>query len=1212
MSRWSLILRNLVYHRRVNVAVALGVAAATAVLTGALVVGTSMRFSLRQVALERLAKIDEIVVVDHFFRMELADELKETAEFKSNYSNAVPAIVFPRVTVQIGRGDDSTASSQVFLTGIDESFFESLSDGNLKEQAPPQEGEILINEQLAGDLGIAPELLATGEEFEVLVRVPKPQSVHGDSALGKKEAGLVTIQSLKVIGILPNQGLARFGLHPTQTIGGNAFVSLSELQSELKQAIEPRRRRRDEVVGPTPIASPINTIFLVGKDGKPPLPDATETLQAAIPVQLDDLGLWLHEVDLDFVPGDQPAPTGPMIAHSYFSLSSREMMLDAATEELAQRAFESQQGQLGLTYLANEIALIRNENPVDQEPIPFSTMTAIDFSEAFAPMSAETGAPAKPLSENGIALNEWAAEDMGAKVGDTIRVTYYDPETTHGVPVEQLRDFVLEDILAFTPRQLDDRTRRALPFSNPPTLANDPFLTPYVPGFSDAESISQEDVLPFPTRDKLRNSGVDDLYWDLYRTTPKAFISLKTGQELWGSRFGDATMVRIPPDPQTSTDQLAEEFLKERRAANEPLGFVINPIKSQWLKSSSGTTPFDALFMSLSMFIIVSAVILIALLFRLGVEQRADQIGLMLAMGFRRRDIARMLMWEGLLISAIGGALGIIGGLVYGRIMIYGLTTWWRDAIVTPFLKMHWTPLNLLLGFSVGILVAMATIVVTLWMTRRSQVRELLGGRIDGAVQFKGKNSRVTEMLVAFCMLVAVGLAGWATQLGGEMQGGVFVGAGCLLLVSLMLATWKQFRRGVILKGSKRKSSFSLLALAQSNVARNAGRSTLTIGLVAVASFLIVAISSFHMKPSEEGTGGFDYIVQTNLPVFEDLNTTRGRDKLFRGDASQLDGCSILSFRFKPGDNASCNNPYQSNQPRILGVTRETASYFDRDGVSSFAWAGSTAATPKQEKNPWHLLFAGRAEDDDTIPVVIDKNTAMYSLKVYSVGSEFEVTYNETTTVRFRVVGFLSNTVLQGSLLVSEEDLEELFGDIRGYEYFLLKLPDIDDEEARQQTAERALGVLRRQLGDEGFSAVSTDQVLGELLAVQNTYLSTFQSLGALGLLFGTFGLATVQIRNMLERRREMALMRAEGYANSRLGWMIVFENSGILLRGLGIGVAAALFAVCPHMIFGDATVPWARLVMMLGIIVVVGFATSALAIRTVLKAPLLGSLRGE
>src|SRR5512134_827398 len=74
MSSLLFIVRSLAYHLRINAAVALGVAAATAVLTGALLVGDSVRGSLRHLALDRLGEIDSVLLTQRFFRTQLADE----------------------------------------------------------------------------------------------------------------------------------------------------------------------------------------------------------------------------------------------------------------------------------------------------------------------------------------------------------------------------------------------------------------------------------------------------------------------------------------------------------------------------------------------------------------------------------------------------------------------------------------------------------------------------------------------------------------------------------------------------------------------------------------------------------------------------------------------------------------------------------------------------------------------------------------------------------------------------------------------------------------------------------------------------------------------------------------------------------------------------------------------------------------------------------
>ena len=132
------------------------------------------------------------------------------------------------------------------------------------------------------------------------------------------------------------------------------------------------------------------------------------------------------------------------------------------------------------------------------------------------------------------------------------------------------------------------------------------------------------------------------------------------------------------------------------------------------------------------------------------------------------------------------------------------------------------------------------------------------------------------------------------------------------------------------------------------------------------------------------------------------------------------------------------------------------------------------------------------------------------------------------------------------------------------------------------------------------------------MLAVQNTYLSTFQSLGALGLLLGVVGLSVVQLRSIVERRGELALMQATGFRRRRLATMVLTENLVLLVGGLAIGSLAALTAVLPHALAGQAGTPWLTLATLLATIAGVGALAGWLASRAVLRAPLLPALRGD
>ncbi len=149
-------------------------------------------------------------------------------------------------------------------------------------------------------------------------------------------------------------------------------------------------------------------------------------------------------------------------------------------------------------------------------------------------------------------------------------------------------------------------------------------------------------------------------------------------------------------------------------------------------------------------------------------------------------------------------------------------------------------------------------------------------------------------------------------------------------------------------------------------------------------------------------------------------------------------------------------------------------------------------------------------------------------------------------------------------------------------------------------------------MGDYGLVAETTSSRLAALMAVENTYLSTFQALGGLGLLLGTFGLAAVQFRNVMERRRELALMRAIGFRRAVLGRLVMLENFLLLMGGLVCGVLAALAAVLPHLFAGGASIPWRFLAGTLLLVLAVGLLAGLSAVRAAVRTPLLAALRNE
>ncbi len=1185
MSPLRYITASLWHFRRVHLAVAAGVAVATAVITGALLVGDSVRGSLRNLVLERLANIDTVLVAEQPFREELAAELKAALSNDAGVV-VVPMLIVPGSMTLDGENGKHQAT-QLSIIGVTDEFWKlngespsskySIPDSYRRETVSDE--EIAVIESIAKKVdtslsdeavieSIADEVASSSEQFvkdrlsgdetaisqaisdeldaylgeEAILRVSVPNNIPADSTLGEKSDNTAT-RRVKIMYRL-NRGISRFSLQPTQLEPRNVFVPLDTLQRLLK------------------IPGKANVIAVGGEN----LRLVESRLETSLQPKLDDFGLQVAEVSI----GEPPASR-------FVQISAERLVLPPYMVDVVQQTFPSSQPQAVVTYLANTINL-------GDAKIPYSTVTGVDSTHEFGPLRDEHGEPIL-LTEKEIALNEWAAEQLAAKVGDTITLKYYEPETTHGELVERTTEPLT--IKAIVPLKSAD---------GQPTAAADEHFTPELPGVTDERSISDWD-LPFPLVEKI--SQEDEDYWDEYRTTPKAFVSLALAKKLWSTRWGSISALRLPLAEGITAESVSAKLTE--KIDPTALGMKWLPVKAQGLAAARGTTAFEGLFLGFSFFLMASAIMLIALLFRLGTESRAAEVGILSAVGWGTKRLRRVWLAEAGVVAIVGAMLGSIAGIAYAAVMIHGLNTWWVAATVTPFLKLHVNLASLAIGFAVGVIVSLITIAWSLRKLTRLAPRQLLAGDTSDPhdlAQLALKPKRAWLPAVLILAAIAVGLAAMFAGLRDEAQAGAFFGSGALVLTALLTWLRAKLRQPTFTV----PSSLSLTGLAIRNARRSPSRTILSVGLAAVASFLIVALSAFRLAPTAGGTGGFDLMATADLPIFFDLNTPAGRKELgFSADDEELfTGIQICSFRVRGGEDASCLNLYQTTQPRIVGVLE---SFYTEDKLS---WA-SQAKIDAQP--PWKLLDTLLGEDANKrpiVPIVLDKNTAAYSLHLAGIGARFTIRDTFDQPITLEVVGLLAGSVLQGNVLMSEANFLRLYPDAAGQKLFLIR-----NGNSKLSNNELA-SLLETRLVDHGFDAVSTTGRLAEFMAVQNTYLSTFQSLGALGLLMGTVGLAVAQLRSVIERRSELALLRSTGFRRRRLAEMVLGENVSLLFAGLGCGTLAALVATLPHWALQQADIPWGTLALLLAIVAVAGIAAGWLAVRAAIRAPLVAALRGD
>jgi hypothetical protein len=366
--------------------------------------------------------------------------------------------------------------------------------------------------------------------------------------------------------------------------------------------------------------------------------------------------------------------------------------------------------------------------------------------------------------------------------------------------------------------------------------------------------------------------------------------------------------------------------------------------------------------------------------------------------------------------------------------------------------------------------------------------------------------------------------------------------------------------------------------------------------VIASATFILISVDAFRrgeIDPADRttGTGGYPVLVDLMLPLVHDPNAPAGRDLLGLPAA----GVSVEPFRLLPGDDASCLNLYEPRSPRIVAARQS----FLQEG--RFAFQSSLAEAEAERVNPWLLLE--RSEADGAIPVIADANSMTYVLHK-KLGDEIVLPRGDGE-IRLRLVAALRDSIFQGELLMAEESFLKLFPEQDGFRVLLVRAGEVPVAELES--------TLEDGFADLGAQVTGTAARLAQFHRVENTYLSTFQTLGGLGLLLGTFGLATVLLRNVLERKRELALLGAVGYRRAHVMAMVVAENVLLLVAGLTAGALSAALAIVPAVAERGSRLPFTSGSALLMIAVLMtGLLSSVIALRAATRMPLLASLRSE
>ncbi|MBI4905329.1 MAG: ABC transporter permease [Acidobacteria bacterium] len=1081
----TLLWRNLAYHWRTNAAVVAGVATAVAVMAGALLVGESVRGSLRDLVIGRLGKTDLVIAGTNPFRAQLAADL---ASHRGLSLEAYPMLAMEGI---VAHDTSGRVASKVQIYGVDDGFWK-FHQTRLAREAPTGRNA-LVSPSLASELAIQ-------KDDTIVVRLDKPSDIPVDSLHGRKEE-TVRAMRLGAAATLPTEELGEFSLRPAQSGVRAVFVALSRLQRELGQQGKAN-------------------MILLGSH-KPTDAAAVEKLLRER-ATLADLGVRVRTLS----------------AQKQFAVDTSSMVI---SDSLAAAASEAAK-ELGwraapvLSYLVNAMKLGDKE-------IPYSLVAALD--------------PSLIDTRGGIVLNDWTARDLGAKPGDKLHLDFYR--------------WLDEGRLATEGADL--QVTAITPISGP---AADRDYAPEYPGITEAGSISEWDP-PFPMN-LGRITKHDEDYWDKYRTTPKAFVPLAQAAKWWGTRYGKFTSLRLtgPLDGDLDVPRIQYEMLLRRKLQPAQMGLTVFAIRQESLAASTGSTDFGEYFFYFSFFLLVSALLLVGLFFRLNLEQRHREAGLLRALGYSVQSLTKLYLQEGVLLACGGAIIGMLFAAAYASLILYGLRTWWVDAVGTQLLRLHASPVALIGGALGGLITAALVIWATARALRKMSPRGLLQGQTDIAAAAHTKSR--ARWVAILCAVVGLTLLAAAAS-GSMSAAGGFFGAGALLLIAALAAQRMWLNAGVV-------TPQTIWRLGWRNAAYKPGRSVLSMALIAFAAFLILALSSFRQEggstdPAQwPGTGGYALVGEAALPIIHNPGTPEGRQELgFPTDAEIFfQNVKLVPLRLRPGDDASCLNLYAPKNPRVLALP---------DPVLFQMPLSKEKLAPR-----WGEIAA-----------YVDANSLQYVLHK-EVGDTIVLNPDSGKPIILRISATIHDSVFQSEIIIREADFLKAFPEQPGFRMFLAAAPE---------TKLPALTtMIEERLKDYGVDMQGTVERLAGYHRVENAYISTFQALGGFGLLLGTVGLAAVLLRNVLERRKELALLRAVGFQPQQIATMVLAENIYLLASGLLTGALCAALAVMPALTARGAHLPMLSMASLLLLVAITGLLASILAVKAAMKTPLLSSLRSE
>ena len=716
-----------------------------------------------------------------------------------------------------------------------------------------------------------------------------------------------------------------------------------------------------------------------------------------------------------------------------------------------------------------------------RDTIPYSFVTAVSEWQG------------EPLDGQDMILSDYAAKRLHVSEGDSVDMSYY----------------VAKDLKNLETQGQTFRVKRIVPLSD---FMRDSLLIAEFPGLSHVEKCTDWDSdLPIKME---RVKKEDEDFWYAYHQTPKAIVSYEAVSADWSNAFGSATALRFTSRPDIK--------LTPHDAGMQ----VVHP-RVQGLQGATDGVDFASLFLALGFFIILSAILLMKNPLVEMFIQRRNEIALYRQMGFADTTIFRNLYREAFTTMLCASPWGVLAGLLYSGLTLWLLGNVWSGATHTEGFALLIQPMTVIVGWLVALLICAAV----LWWVIRTMLRQRQSEHIE-STQRSLNVYLFVSLLILTVVLIAVNFIFLHNML-------LFIVCGLLWIL-----TWGFFLRLYILR--RQSGEMNRTQMIWQSIRASLKQHLLAYWALALGVFTVFAVGLNRPDFSQatEATGGYQYYVDSRVPIQYDLNNPAVRQKLSL--ESLPDSTQFLGFLRHTQDEASCLNLNQVSTPTVLGCEEWM--------VDSGWWIENTPNADSNNKSNLHpqsTIHHPQSTIHHPPVLYIDEESLIWSLKK-SGGDTLYYQNDRGETVPVVIAGSYPTGIFHGNAIMSADDFRRLWPKESGVEVLLMKSSRPDE----------AAEILSTALNEYGLNVQTVGERIQMFFEVTETYLLIFLTLGGLGLLLGIFSLMIIVRKNLTAQTATIRQYRAMGFGDRLIQNLLVRENLLVPLYAVAVGATGSVISI--------------------------------------------------